>query len=328
VIGGACFHFNPSVLHHIRSFAPEVLLQAGGWAIPTTVLTVIFNRFIGRPLTCFWSESHSREIRELAGLKERLWSAGRRAVYRRFDAFAVPGRFAAEFVDSVSGQVTTKIFLPNVVAEDIYALAYYRRQERKDEMRQALNIAADRLVYVIPARLVPKKAVLAFLRATESILSDFPVTILIAGDGPERSRVDVWTHDHPDADVRLLGQLPTQQLVDIYTISDYLVLPSIADPNPLTIVEALWAGLPLLLSDRVGNWPETLVDGQNGFLFDPLQKESICQALMRSIEASDDWRIHAGKLSFSIAQKRFSAPKVAEQLIRDLCELKEGKLSR
>lgn len=328
IVGGACFHFNPSVLLYIRDFRPDVLLQGGGWAIPTTVLAVAFRRLVGRPLTCFWSESHGREVRRLAGLKEKLWSMGRRAVYRRFDAFAVPGKFAAEFVDFTLGRKAPKILLPNVVAEDVYAAAYYHRHERKHGIRQMFGIADHRLVYIIPARLIPKKGILTFLQATETVLSAFKITILIAGEGPERREIAFWVRSRPELDVRLLGQLTAPQLVDMYTISDYLLLPSIADPNPLTTIEALWAGLPLLLSDKVGNWPEALVPGQNGFLFDPLQKESIRQAMIQSIEAADSWRQQAGRLSFDIARERFNASLVAEGLIRDLKQLRDAHITR
>ena len=51
-----------------------------------------------------------------------------------------------------------------------------------------------------------------------------------------------------------------------YAASDLFLLPSIHDPNPLSVVEALHSGLAVAISDRCGNVEEGVMDGDNGFV--------------------------------------------------------------
>lgn len=51
-------------------------------------------------------------------------------------------------------------------------------------------------------------------------------------------------------------------MIELYSISDVFVLPSISDANPLTCIEALWTELPLFISENCGNYPEVIEQGK------------------------------------------------------------------
>lgn len=55
-----------------------------------------------------------------------------------------------------------------------------------------------------------------------------------------------------------------------YAAADLFVLASVQDPCPLSVVEALHSGLPLLLSRRLGNASKALEESGNWWSFDPL----------------------------------------------------------
>lgn len=61
---------------------------------------------------------------------------------------------------------------------------------------------------------------------------------------------------------------------------DALVLPSFSEACPNVICEALACGVPVIAS-RVGDIPALVVDGENGYLFDPHHPESIAAAIRR-----------------------------------------------
>jgi glycosyltransferase involved in cell wall biosynthesis len=96
------------------------------------------------------------------------------------------------------------------------------------------------------------------------------LVLLVAGSGPDAARTKSWLVENGMASkVRLLGHFKTEALLRLLAVADAFVLPSLSDPNPLSAIEAAWAGLPLLLSTHCGNFPELVVPGVNGWLFDP-----------------------------------------------------------
>ena len=56
------------------------------------------------------------------------------------------------------------------------------------------------------------------------------------------------------------------EMAKVYAIADLMVLPSIHDPNPLSVVEALHSGLPIALSEMAGNVEEAITEGKNGWV--------------------------------------------------------------
>jgi glycosyltransferase involved in cell wall biosynthesis len=76
------------------------------------------------------------------------------------------------------------------------------------------------------------------------------------------------------------------------------------------VIEALWAGLPLILSDRVGNHPETLLPGENGWLFNPDSLPATRDVLERWIGASTHELDLQGRASARLAEERFRTERV------------------
>lgn len=64
--------------------------------------------------------------------------------------------------------------------------------------------------------------------------------------------------------------------------ADIFTLPSIYEGNPMTIIEAMGTGLPIVAS-RVGGIPDMITDGESGLLVEP-EPQSICDALARLAE--------------------------------------------
>jgi glycosyltransferase involved in cell wall biosynthesis len=71
----------------------------------------------------------------------------------------------------------------------------------------------------------------------------------------------------------------------------------------------------------VGNWPETLEQGTNGFLFDPESAASVVSALIAAAGSTADWRRNAGQRSRAIAEERFEPVAAVDRFIESLSGL-------
>ena len=140
---------------------------------------------------------------------------------------------------------------------------------------------------------------------------------IIAGDGELHDRIKEYANMH-GIDVRLVGYKTLNEVNDLMDISDIYFLPSLSDANPLSCVEALWKGMPLLISTHCGNYPEVVCQGHNGYAFNYENEESALIMINNMIECSEDWIECAKGVSLDIAKKKYSTPNTVSRIISEM----------
>ncbi len=74
------------------------------------------------------------------------------------------------------------------------------------------------------------------------------------------------------------GKYVPEDLQNIFSNLDIVIVASITENYPLVVREAMSAGLPVIAS-RVGGIPEIIIDGVNGLLFNPDHPEELLHCL-------------------------------------------------
>jgi glycosyltransferase involved in cell wall biosynthesis len=101
-----------------------------------------------------------------------------------------------------------------------------------------------------------------------------------------------------------------EQLRDVFSRSSLLVLPSLVENCPMTVLEAMSAGVPVLAS-AVGGIPELICHGQSGLLIDPRSTTSILTNLER-ILVNPAFASGLADAAKKAAQARFHPRSIAE----------------
>ncbi|MEO7385571.1 MAG: glycosyltransferase family 4 protein [Gammaproteobacteria bacterium] len=122
-------------------------------------------------------------------------------------------------------------------------------------------------------------------------LAELPgVTALIAGDGPQRASLERLARARGVADrVRLLGNLPQEELVACYNAADSLVLASSREGMPNVVLESLACGTPVIAT-AVGGIPEIIDSDSAGYLLTERSASAIAAAV-RVLQASPPERV-------------------------------------
>jgi len=146
----------------------------------------------------------------------------------------------------------------------------------RDELRARLGMDGPTLAFA--GRLTAQKSLGDALAA---VAANAGVSLLIAGDGDERSALERRTAELGlERRVRFLGPQPREQVLELFRAADATILSSSWENFPHTVVEALAVGTPVLATS-VGGVAEVVRDGENGLLVAPGDAEALAAAVGR-----------------------------------------------
>ena len=112
-----------------------------------------------------------------------------------------------------------------------------------------------------------------------------------------------------DGLVFFAGFRQIEELPAFYSAAGAFVHPALEEPWGLVINEAMASGLPILSSRNVGATEELVVEGETGFLFDPMNVEEMAAALLRMADMPEARRREMGSAAQAMLERK--APKRA-----------------
>jgi len=134
---------------------------------------------------------------------------------------------------------------------------------------------------VFAGRLSPEKGVDTLIDAVERLAA---VRLDVAGEGPDRARLEGLAARVGDDRVRFLGRLDRDGMDTLLTDAIALVLPSRWYENqPMIVLEAFARGVPVVASD-LGGTPELVRHGTDGFLVPPDDPGALASALQALLD--------------------------------------------
>jgi glycosyltransferase involved in cell wall biosynthesis len=146
-------------------------------------------------------------------------------------------------------------------------------------------------------KLVEKKGILDLLNAFATVVkqSSTPVYLYCGGDG-DLVRIEKIIDGLGITDsVRVLGWIEGETKIRLLQDADVLVLPSYNEVLPMSILEAMAYGVPVVAT-KVGGIPDAVSNGIEGFLIEPGDVDGIVTAILKiinNIELKKTMRINA-----------------------------------
>lgn len=280
----------PSLIHR----RPDILICSGLGL--STFLVFIYSKLF-RKKYIVWSES--TEITERLRRMGRLRRWIRRMLASNADAFIDVGRLAREYLCSLLPGNSRVPFFRSYNSVD-GSLFSSQLGNISNSCRTAAPVCR-KILFV--GRLNANKGIPMLLETYRdlSTISDVPIDLVLAGEGPLEQYIREFKSKNSLAGIHLEGQVSYCQVARYYETCDVFVLLSLSDCNPLTIFEALHAGIPIVCTDRAGNSSDFIVPGQNGYIVDPEDRDSIVRCL-------------SGVLSWDVA-KRVECARVSRERV-------------
>jgi glycosyltransferase involved in cell wall biosynthesis len=152
----------------------------------------------------------------------------------------------------------------------------------------------------------------------------FPVKLLIAGEGPERPRLEALARLLGlDRQVEFLGL--KHDMPSFWRRCDIAVVPSaeFVESCPMTPLEAMASGKPVVAT-RNGGLPELVVDGKTGSLVPPSDAAALAKAVAHYVD-DEKLRGEHGAAGRTCVADKFHIDRCAQEYLSLFDEVAKGK---
>jgi glycosyltransferase involved in cell wall biosynthesis len=140
--------------------------------------------------------------------------------------------------------------------------------DQRRETRRQMGLRDDEFVVGWVGRMTAVKNTDRVVRALQTLVDlGVDARLLLVGDGPDRDHLERYAHEL-GVMKRCLFLGYQEDVARFYDAIDVLVLPSVNEGTPVSVIEALAAERPAVAT-RVGGTPDVIRDGVDGFLVDP-----------------------------------------------------------
>jgi glycosyltransferase involved in cell wall biosynthesis len=297
--------FHPDVIHFHNIFnelSPSILLAAGSVKKVMTlhdyqIIQAVFNpeERTGKPC----KEEVCKGCMNCVGFMGMIFEKIKRTVHTplldRMDVFIAPSKYMQQQIQKHSSYSPTQLYngfelLAEKPQRNSYALFY-------------------------SGRLTEDKGIQYLIEALPELVRRFPqLSLTVAGEGELFGSLKHRVTQMRIAEkVSFLGHITGEKLFKAYQDSTALILPSRWPDNlPTVAIEALSVGRPVL-GTRVGGIPEIVVDGVNGYLFEPRDVSSLVSAVTKLFD--DPKTVRALSQHAATSAKKFSLPVHAAKLL-------------
>ena len=294
------YHFNPGLILRMLFVRPDYLLCGSSF---DTFTGIFLMSLVKAKVKIAGLEGNTQTPGQMGGF--RGWV--KRFVLSRCRYVHVPGaesiRYMAMHQSRTARKMPETVILPNLVDETRFKPREKWPEKDIEELRNKLGVERTDKLCLIPARIEECKGLLPFVKQLDcSMVIGWKV--LIIGEGSLKGQlVSELKFRGLENNFILLDYMPYSDMPKLYASSDLLLLPSIYDPNPLSVVEALHSGLPVALSSQAGNVEEAIEEGKNGWVLPVMDKISFNKQLKDVFSSIHERLREMGRYSHSVKAK-------------------------
>jgi glycosyltransferase involved in cell wall biosynthesis len=254
-----------------------------------------------------------------ASVMNRIFRAYLPRFYRACDLVVAPSHGALQFVQQLGDGFSVEV-VPNGV--DLVPFAHVSNPVKRSD----LGFNTEDVVLAFVGRLGEEKNITFLLDAFSAVAKAYDhVRLLLVGGGPLRGYLQARAEQHGiGSRIYFAGLVPYEQVPRYLAVADAFVTASVTEVHPLTVIEAMAAGLPVLgiQSPGVG---DTVQDDMTGYLV-PHNLEAFIEKLSKLIIDSDR-RQEMGKQARQAAQV-YAIERTARTMLERYQKLIDQKMHR
>ena len=195
----------------------------------------------------------------------RVYSKG---IATRATEFITPSVKTKDFMRSVGTDIYINV-IPTGIDFSLFSIDKFDVEKAK-AFKEEHGIDEETKVVLLLGRVAKEKSMDVSINFFASYVKAHPeqkVKMIVVGDGPQRSELELLTHElHISHLVDFIGFVTAQEVPFYYHLADVYNSASITETQGLTFMEAMSAGA-IVLARFDDNLTDTIIDGETGFFF-------------------------------------------------------------
>lgn len=221
--------------------------------------------------------------------------------FKTAPVFIAPSRYCARILNTLGIEHERIRVIPNGVDTSIFS--------RKNVP------SCNRPTVLFVGRFVSPKGIETIIDAIPKVLSSIPdAQFMFTGAGmPTRYLEAIKSRHIPNDSVRFTFS-NYLDMPSVYSLANVFILPSISENCPMSVLEAMSCGTPVIAGNG-GGTPEIIESGEDGLLIPPRNSVALASSIISLLQD----RRFAARMSANARKKvanKFSAQKTAERTLR------------
>ena len=241
------------------------------------------GKFFGKKVIMHCHASRFKDFYNEASKNKKRWIL---QTLRKADMLVVLSESWKQWFSSIGVNENKIIVLHNITSHPIF------RPEKK--------VKDGKVHFLFLGEIGERKGVFDILRCLSTYKSQFEnqIELRIGGNRNEKLLLDTINKNGLNNIVKFEGWVGGDKKINLFNWADVFILPSFNEGLPISILEAMSYGMPII-STPVGGIPEVV--RENGILVTPGHDDEICSAMKKYID-NHDLLIHEGKVSLKIVE--------------------------
>jgi L-malate glycosyltransferase len=271
------------------------------YAIPHAVCAILAKQMSRKDVKIV-TTLHGTDITVL-GYDASLSDAIRFGIEESDSVTAVSNSLITETYDLIKPQKHINAIY-NFIDERVY------HKVSSDHLREEYGILPNEKIIIHVSNFRSVKRVPDVVKAFAKMVAKMPAKLLLVGDGPDISIVNRLAEElHIRNHVLFLGK--QDNLEELYSISDLMLLLSEKESFGLVALEAMACGVPVI-GTNVGGIPEVIKDSKTGYI---CELGDIDTVVVKALHLLSDEKLHQqfSKDSIQRVQEHFHGEKIVQQ---------------
>ncbi|BAZ69116.1 MAG: glycosyltransferase family 4 protein [Pelatocladus maniniholoensis HA4357-MV3] len=273
---GGFMYLSPDIIRYLFQFKPHVVFTSGfsAW----TVLALLFKPFGKWRLVLAW-EGSSPNV-DFRHSKVRSFLRSMMAWFA--DALITNSHGGEEYLIQFLGVQKDKVRRRPYMVPDVKTLLQIPKSfDAKNIVRQQQHP-----VFLYVGRIEQRKGLYSLLQACAILKKQnyCNYTLLVVGRGPQKQELESFcTRENIQDCVNWVGWVDYSSLGVYFQNADIFIFPTLEDTWGMVVLEAMAFSKPILCSKWAGA-SEMVIDGKNGYIFDPHNPETLAEVMKHFID--------------------------------------------
>lgn len=265
---------SPGIIGHLIQFKPHVVL-AQAYSLWTLLALLLKPWGKWRFIVIYDGSSPNADFRD-----SKIRSLLRRMMSHYADAFVANSDGARDYLIEGVGAKPEIVFTRTYLVPDATTL------QQSLETMETADIQLKRPIFLYVGRITPRKGLKSLLQACSILQAQGyqDYSLLVIGTGEQQEELEAFVKERNlEERVTWGGWVEYGNLGAYFREADVFVFPTLEDIWGMVALEAMVFGKPVLCSKWAGA-AEMVVEGKNGYIFDPFEPEELAIAMRRFLE--------------------------------------------